>query len=192
MKRLAVPLLLTALAACGQDEPQQAQRVSLDEARHVPAAPISSPDTKAAGWTVSKNGQAILFGNAGQPPLLTLECRLRDNPVGLRIIRHAAARPGEKALFPVIGNGLIARFKLDAGLHDGEWRWEGALPASDPSLDVFTRGGDMEATLPGAGSLLIKGSRIPGEFVTWCRSGGKTAQPVAKAPEAKASATPAR
>lgn len=194
VKRIAVPLLLTALTACGQDEPQQAQRVSLDEARHVPAAPIASPDTKAAGWAVSQNGQAIRFGNPGQPPLLTLECRLRDNPVGLRIVRHTAARPGEKALFPVIGNGLISRFKLDGTLRDDEWRWEGTLPASDPLLDVFIRGGKLEATLPGGGSLQIEASRIPGEFVTWCRAGGKVQRVEAaeKAAEPKATDKPAR
>jgi hypothetical protein len=204
VKRFAGPILLTVLAACGQgNEPVEAQRVSLDAARHVPETPLSSPDTKTAGWTVSQNGQAIHFGNAGLKPMLTLECRLRETPVGLRIVRHVVARPGEKALFPVIGNGLISRFKLDGSLHDGEWRWEGTLPASDPLLDVFTRGGKLEATLPGGGSLQIESSRIPGEFVTWCRSGGKTAQPVtkaseatpapvAKAPEARPTAKPAR
>ncbi len=83
MKPLAVPLVLTALlAACGQgqNEPVEAQRVSLDAARHVPAEPLGSPDTKTAGWTVSPNGQAIHFGNAGQSPMLTLECRLRETP----------------------------------------------------------------------------------------------------------------
>ena len=73
----------------------------------------------------------------------------------------------------MIGNGTISRFKVDAALADGEWRWEGALPASDPSLDVFTGPRELEATLPGGGTLLIAGSRIPGEFVNWCRAGGR-------------------
>ena len=98
---------------------------------------------------------------------------MRKTPAQLRIVRHVAARPGEKALLPVIGNGTISRFKVDATLADGEWRWQGALPASDPSLDVFTGPRELEATLPGGGSLLIPGSRIPGEFVNWCRAGGR-------------------
>jgi hypothetical protein len=162
------------LTACGQgeQEPVQAQRFSLEAARHVPDAPLASPDTAGAGWSVNGNGQAISFGRAKQP-LLTLACRLRDTPPQLRIVRHVPARPGQKALFPVLGNGMVSRFKVDAVLEDGEWRWEGALAASDPSLDVFTGPRELEATLPGGGSLLIAGSRIPGEFVNWCRAGGQ-------------------
>jgi hypothetical protein len=60
------------------------------------------------------------------------------------------------------------------------------LPASDPQLDVFTGPGELQATLPGGGTLLIEGSRVPGEFVTWCRAGGR----VRRAEEAEASAPP--
>jgi len=146
----------------------------------MPAAPLGSPDTRGARWQVSADGQAIDFGQAGEQPLLTLACQVRGNPPQLRIIRHVAARPGEKALFPVLGTGN-SRFKVDATLHDGEWRWEGALPASDPLFDVFETTGKLEATLPGGGSLMIEGSRIPGEFVRWCRAGGKTAPPAVPA-----------
>lgn len=166
--------MLPTLAACqGEEEPVQAQRFSLDAARHVPDEPLASPDTAGAAWSVTANAQAIDFGRPGADPLLTLACDLRKTPAQLRIVRHVVARPGEKALLPVIGNGTISRFKVDATLADGEWRWEGALPASDPSLDVFTGPRELEATLPGGGTLLIAGSRIPGEFVNWCRAGGR-------------------
>lgn len=172
------------LAACGQSEeaPVQAQRFSLDAARHVPDAPSQSPDTKGAAWAVSGSGQAIGFGPPGGAPLLTLACELREAPARLRIVRHVQAGPGQKALFPVMGNGTISRFKLDATLHEGEWRWEGALTASDPLLDVFTGPRELQATLPGGGTLLIEGSRVPGEFVNWCRAGGR----VQRAAEAEA------
>ncbi|HWK40493.1 MAG TPA: hypothetical protein VNR60_01050 [Croceibacterium sp.] len=165
------------LAACGgSGESGQAQRISLDDARHTASEPLLSPDTKSAVWTVAENGRSIDFGVSGQLPFLTLACALRETPVQLRLIRHVTARPGEKALFPVIGNGTISRFKIDAVLADKEWRWEAALPASDPSLDVFTGPRELEATLPGGGSVLIPGSRIPGEFVEWCRAGGRVQQ----------------
>jgi hypothetical protein len=174
---------LCALAACGQaDAPEQPQRISLEEARHKAAEPLLSPDTEGARWAVTENGQAIVFARAGQPPLLTLACALRERPARLTIVRHAPARPGQKALFPVLGNGMISRFKVDAALDGGEWRWEGKLPASDPQLDVFTGPRELEATLPGGGTLLIEGSRIPGEFVNWCRAGGR----VLRAEEAEA------
>ncbi len=165
---------LLSLAACqGEQEPVEAQRFSLDEMRHVPAEPLASPDTEGAAWSVTRDGQAIAFGRPGGRPLLTVACDLRRTPVQLRIVRHVTAQPGEKALLPVIGNGMISRFKVDATLAGDEWRWEGALPATDPSLDVFTGPRELEATLPGGGTLLIGGSRIPGEFVAWCRAGGR-------------------
>jgi len=174
---LLIPLLL---AACRQAEqaPVEGQRIELDEVRKEARRPIASPDTEGARWTVSANGQAIGFAAEGQAPWLTLECRLKDHPPQVTIIRHAPARPGEKALFPVIGNGTIARFKLDAALTDGEWRWQGAVPADDALLEVFTGARALEATLPGAGSLLIEGSRIPGQFIAWCRAGGAVAAAV--------------
>jgi hypothetical protein len=186
-------ILIFATACQGEQTPVEAKRFSLDDVRHVPDAPIASPDTTGAAWSVATNAQAIEFGRPGAPPLLTLACDLRKTPAQARVIRHVAARPGEKALLPVIGNGTISRFKVDATLSQGEWRWEGALAASDPSLDVFTGPRELEATLPGGGTLLIGGSRIPGEFVTWCRSGGRAQQvDAAEAEAAAASTTPAR
>ena len=166
---------LPLLAACGDgaDAPVEPQRISLDEARAKVAEPLPSPDTEGAAWTVTDNGQAIDFGQAGAEPFLTLACDLRAAPATLTIIRHVEARPGPKALFPVLGNGMVSRFKVDAALDEGEWRWEGEFQASDPQFDVFTGPLELQATLPGGGSLLIAGSRIPGEFVKWCRAGGR-------------------
>ena len=155
------------------------QRIDLKDAHPKPiVVPMESPDTSAATWNVAASGQAVNFGAAGQPALLSLECRLQSNPPELAIVRHAPAKPGLSALFPVIGNGVRSRFLIDAVLHEdaqaetGEWRWEATLPADDPQLDVFTGPRAITATLPGAGMLEIAGSRIPGEFVEWCRKGG--------------------
>lgn len=188
--------VVTFLAACqGEQEPVEAQRFSLDAARHVPTKPVASPAIAGAAWSVTKDAQAIAFGVPGTPPLLTLACDLRRAPAQFRIVRHVTARPGEKALLPVIGNGTVSRFKVDATLAGGEWRWEGTLPASDPSLDVFTGPRELEATLPGGGTLLIAGSRIPGEFVSWCRAGGRSqradAAEQAQATEAAEASAPA-
>jgi hypothetical protein len=191
-------LLLLFLSACGPSEAEapRSQRISLDEARGQPAEPMASPDTKNASWQVNPDGQAISYGDEGAKPFLTLACRARANPPAVRIIRHAPARPGEKALFPVLAGGNY-RFNLDAALEGGEWRWQGDLPASDPLMDAFTSRGPIEATLPGAGTLLIGASRIPGEFVEWCRAGGGTgraeaAENAQQAEEAASSPAPAR
>ncbi|TIX50608.1 hypothetical protein [Alteraurantiacibacter aquimixticola] len=168
-------LAVLVLAACGEEAPAPQQRVDLGEPR--PAAPevmAVSPDTSEATWSVDEDGQSIEFGNLGEGPLLTLACRLGGEEPQMAVIRHAAARPGLSALFPVIGNGMRSRFMVDAVLEENEWRWEGVLPADDPQLDVFTGTRALTATLPGRGMLEIRGSRIPGEFVTWCRAGGET------------------
>lgn len=183
MVRRAVAGVLVALAmtACERvEEPVDPQRISLEAARGEARAPLPSPDTEDANWTVAPDGQAIRFGNPGEPPWLSLACRVKDNPPTIAVIRHAPARPGEKALFPVIGNGTISRFKVDAVLADDEWRWQGAVPADDALLEVFTGPRDIEATLPGAGTLEIAGSRIPGEFIAWCGKGGAVSEAVAE------------
>ena len=180
-RAVAAILATFVLAACGQaEEPVDGQRISLEDARGEVREPLPSPDTENASWTVATDGQAVRFGNAGERPFLSLACRVRDDPPTITVIRHAPARPGEKALFPVIGNGTISRFKVDAGLADNEWRWAGTLPADDPLLEVFTGPREIEATLPGAGTLRIAGSRIPGEFIAWCRRGGDVARAVAE------------
>ena len=173
-----VPVLLISCAAVAgcrgePDEPTQAQRISLDDARGKAAEPVISPDTRGAIWTVTDDARAIKFGHPDVAPLLTLACNLRNTPATLTLVRHTLSRPGQKALLPVIGNGTISRFKVDAALADGEWRWEGRFPATDPQLDVFTGPRELEATMPGGGTLRIGGSRIPGEFVNWCRAGGR-------------------
>ena len=188
--RRRLPLIalasLALLGACDRPQaPVGGQRISLDAARNAVEQPLPSPDAENAHWTVAKNGQSIDFGNPGAVPFLTLSCRLKDNPPTIHIVRHVTTRPGEKALFPVIGNGTIARFKVDATLADGEWRWEGVVPAEDGSLEVFTGRRELEATMPGAGTLKIEGSAIPGEFVDWCRKGGAVTKAIEKE-EAKA------
>jgi hypothetical protein len=180
---------MLALAACDRAKaPVDPQRVSLEEARGGVREPLASPDTENARWTVAPNGQAVAFGNPGEGPFLSLACRVKDDPPTMRVIRHVEARPGEKALFPVLGNGTISRFKADAALEDDEWRWQAVVPADDPSLEVFTGAREIEATLPGAGSLIIAGSRVPGEFIAWCRRGGAVSEAVTEERAAEAEA----
>jgi hypothetical protein len=156
--------LLLLLAACQRQEPP-VQRIALDQARGGPEEPISAPDTKNAVWNVSADGRTAVFGNPGGGPLLTLECR----GSAVRIVRHVRSRPGEQALFPVLGSGPNARFKLDAANVGGQWRWQGDVPLSDEQLDVF-HSGRLEATLPGGGSLIVPASPVPGELVDRCRA----------------------
>ena len=176
---------LIVLAACSRDDapaPVQAERMALsDVGNGAPSStPETLPDLTDARWSVDESGQAIHFGLPSGKPLLTLDCRLDTTPPEMHIIRHAGTRPGMKALFPVQGNGVRSRFLADAalgpGANGGEWRWDAVVPADDPMLEVFSGPRELKATMPGAGMLEIPGSRIPGEFVTWCRAGGSVMQ----------------
>jgi hypothetical protein len=184
----AGPLLI--LSACHREQaPVQAQRISLDNVSNGEEEPLPSPDTKGAAWTVSGSGQAIDFGQPGEKPFLTLACNVKADPAQVTIVRHAPSRPGEKALFPVISNSINSRFKVDAVLRDHEWRWEGTLPADDGQLDVFEGGQSFEATLPGGGSLKVAASRMPSQFLDWCRKRGQG--PALAAPQNDKAAKPA-
>jgi hypothetical protein len=135
------------------------------------------PDSTGARWTIAADGRGIDYGKPAAAPLLSLTCQISKDsaPPPLTVIRYARSEPGAKALFAVLGNGIVSRLKVDAALEDKEgWRWEGRYPASAPELDVFTGQRDIDATLPGGGELHIAGSGLPREFIEWCRRNGKS------------------
>ncbi len=171
---LALMAISLALSACHSEQaPVQGQRISLADVRSESEEPLPSPDTTGASWAVAQTGQAIDFAKPGEKPFVSLACSVKAGQPQVTIVRHVPSRPGEKALFPVIGNRIISRFKVDAALADNEWRWQGTLPADDPLLEVFEGPGALQATLPGGGTVKIAGSSVPGQFLTWCRDGGK-------------------
>lgn len=174
--RLAAPLAATlALAACGEPADNAVQRIALGESRAGPTV-VGSPDTAGAQWAVRDGGSEIIFAKAGEPPFLTIRCEAGETArPGLRIVRHAPADPGAKALFALIGNGRVARIEIDARREGESWRWEAALPAADERLAVLDGGGAVEATLPGAGTINLAGSALPGELLARCR---ESAEPV--------------
>ncbi len=175
--RIASLALLT-LAACSQQPTTSQQRITISEAGERHEQPMPSPDTARGTWTVNETGKAIRFGNPGAKPWLTLDCRLAPGkPPEFAVIRHASAFPGQTALFAVMGNGFVSRLPAAALLRDGEWRWEASLPARDPAWNLFIGNGDMRATLPGKGAIAIPPNAIPGEFVSWCRAGGRVGAP---------------
>jgi hypothetical protein len=170
----ATVLLLTSLASCQrvEQEPVQAQRIALDKVPAQGEQPLASPDTKGASWVLVANDEALDFGNPGARPFVTLACNPAPAPARITVIRHAPARPGEKALFPIIGNGKISRFMVDAAKAGNEWRWQGTVTVDDPLLEVFAGSRALEATLPGGGTVKIEGSDAPGQFIAQCRDRG--------------------
>lgn len=168
--RAAAIALTLLLSACDRAPAPSPEAATSGEPILTP-----SPDSTGATWTTAANGLAIQFGQNPAAPYVSLACHLpAERPPQLTVIRHALSEPGAKALFAVLGNGIAARFKVDAVLAKREgWRWEAKLPASAGEFDVFTGPREIEATLPGAGRIAFPASNLPREFVGWCRRGGK-------------------
>ena len=170
--RHLVILAALPLAACNPEpaDTPAVTRIALDQAGLEATDQRYSPDTTGAAW-LAVDAQRIAFALPGKPPWLSLSCEQASAiaPPQFRIIRHAPADPHAKAFFALIGNGRIARLKLDAIKAGAGWRWEGVVAAQDPVLDVLDGSNSLEGTLPGAGTLKLNASGLPRDLLAACR-----------------------
>ncbi|MBX7495308.1 hypothetical protein K3172_05505 [Qipengyuania sp. 6B39] len=177
-----------ALAACKPPASDDyAERTRLAPAVKAPSDPIDSPDVEGAVWAPTDNADRLLYGKPGERPLFALECIEQGGLPLVTYTRFAVADAHAKAVLALIGNGHVSRLKIDAAENGGAWRWEGTIEALDPKLDVLTGQREVEATVPGAGTLRFNPSARPGELVERCRA---MAAPEPK-PEPNVSETPA-
>ena len=169
MLRCSALLTLIILSACKPpaSEEYHGRGEQLTEGRTRPAEPMVSPDTEGAVWALGQSGR-LLYGKPGEAPLMALGCE--DGT--LVYTRFARADANAKAVLALIGNGHVERLWIDAEQDGAEenspWLWRGRLPADDPRLEVLTGRNRVEATIPGAGSLVLNASQRPGEFITRC------------------------
>lgn len=167
---VGICVALAALAGC---KPPAADdyvaRVTLDKARSYASEPLPSPDTEGALWAESDRPGRILYGKPGEAPLMALACE-DGGEAGKRIhiTRFAAADPEAKAVLALIGNGHVSRFHVDATWNGRAWLWEGYVAADDPDLEVLTGPRQVEATVPGAGSLDLNSSERPRHLIETC------------------------
>ena len=175
---LATILLLTACKPPASDEYVERSRISGEASG--PSAPIASPDSEGAIWAPAGKPDRLLFGKPGERPLLALECETAQGIPLVAYTRFAAADAHAKAILALIGNGHVSRLKIDAVEQNGAWLWKGAVAAEDASLDVLTGTRQVEATVPGAGSVILNPSALPGELIENCRA---KAQPEPSRPE---------
>ena len=181
--RFAALLPLSLLAACNPPAAEDyVARVGLAE-RGAPSLPIASPDTTGANWAPSPaNPQRLLYGKPGQRVMFALECSTRLAGPALTYTRFAAADAHASAILALVGNGHVSRLRIDAVRDGARWRWRGSEPATSLNFESLTGARQVEATVPGAGSLILNSSALPGELITRCR---------ALAPPAARASTPA-
>jgi hypothetical protein len=167
-------LAVLCLASCKPAAPDAGavERIDLDAAaEQTPNGDL--PNAVGAAWSLATDGKSLRFANPSGQPLLSLAC---DLPPGtrarIRLIQHASAPPGAKALFALAGNGMVARIDMDARREGDGWLWEGSQPAAWPKLDVLTGAHEIVATMPGGGEFTLPPSPLPQQLIAWCRGQG--------------------
>ncbi|WP_379545947.1 hypothetical protein ACFCW2_09570 [Qipengyuania sp. DSG2-2] len=165
---LALPLL----AACQPEVPEEyVERVPLDQAQQFASEPAPSPDVTGAVWAEATPNQRLLYGIPGQTPMLALACERSGGSGTLTFTRYVAADAKAKALMALVGNFHVARIPVDATWNGRAWLWQGSVDAANGDLEVMTGPREVELTIPGAGSLMLGSSPLPGDLVTTCRTG---------------------
>ena len=134
------------------------------------SAPLPSPETEGALWTVSaQNSGRIIYGVPGSPALIALTCLGRGAPPRVQITRFSPADEGAGALLALVGNGHIGRIEVDATEIDGRSIWQGDVLAADTRLEPLAGPRQLTATIPGAGMVTLNPSPLPMELISTCR-----------------------
>lgn len=178
-------LPLALLAACNPPAADRyVARVGVEE-RAAPLPPIGSPDTEGAIWAPSAaNPMRLVYGKPGERPLFALACGGKTGAPALTYTRFAMADARAKGILALIGNGHVARLKIDATRTGQSWLWQGTAPAADEAFEALTGARHVEATVPGAGSLILNPSPLPGELILRCRALAPPAAPESAPAEA--------
>ena len=173
MRRLILAALVP-LAACNPPATDEYESRGLPEpTRTGPSVPIASPDTTNSVWAptagTAETPERLVFGDPGTPPLLSIACVDTGAHHVIRFTRFAQADRDAKALLAVIGNGHIGRFKVDA-IPAGKRRvWQGDVAIDHPRLGAFDGPRQIEATVPGGGSVMLHASPLPIRLIDECR-----------------------
>ena len=179
-RAIILPLML--LAACKPPAADDyVERARIDRSSEGPSEPIDSPDTTDAVWAPSSEPRRLLYGIPGERPFFAIECVVERPEPAIAYTRFARADPHAKAMLALIGNSHVSRFPIDAARIGDIWRWDGEMPALDPRWDVLTGTREVEATVPGAGSVILNSSPLPGTLVEDCRA--LAAPPPSEEPE---------
>ncbi len=174
------PLALTLLLLCAACKPPASDtyvsRIALEEAEVFASDPLPSPEAGDAVWAPSGQPLRILYGVPGKMPFLAMRCDTTARRSRIDFTRFSPADREAKAIMALIGNGHVERFHVQARQEGRAWLWEGGEAADAPDLDVLTGSHDVELTIPGAGSLMLHPSPLPGELIEACSNLPRIAQ----------------
>lgn len=180
---IAIGVALAALAGCKPPATDDyVARVALETAERHASEPLPSPDVEGALWAPGEGEARILYGKPGEAPLMTLACEDGGDGQRIHITRFAAADPRAKAILALIGNGHVVRLDVDATWNGRAWLWEGYAAADDPQMEVLTGPRRVEATIAGAGSLMLNPSQQPRRLIEGCLAGLPSNAPEPTAP----------
>lgn len=169
--RILLATSLLALAACSPPAADSyAARSEPSATLQDVLAPLLSPDVTGAQWVPSATPHRIVYGKPGEMPLLALACEQNGPQPYLRLTRFARAPEGGKAIFAVDGNGYIARWKADAAEIDGGYVWQSVVGLNEYKLNALLGLRSIEATIPGAGTVIINQNDLPRDLIETCRS----------------------
>ena len=169
-RRHLLPVAAVLLPACQPPAADDYLERGLVEERVAQASdPLPSPDADGAVWAPSAEAGRLLYGIPGETPLLAVACdRTKERPM-LAFTRFSPADRDAQAMLSLVGNFHVARIPVDAVESGRASLWQGSIEADSPDLEALTGQREVEATIPGAGSLLLQpGPRIR-DLVNGCR-----------------------
>lgn len=131
--------------------------------------PMDDPDVEGALWAAVPGGKRLVYGKPGETPLFAIACLMDSPEPRLQLTRYAPADEGAKAFMALVGNSHVARLKVDATPAGNGFLWQGETPLSNERLEALTGARALEATVPGAGTLKLNASTLPGQLIEACR-----------------------
>ena len=141
------------------------------ELENFASAPLPSPDATGALWAVSQRSESrLIYGVPSNPALISIECTDAAVPA-IRITRHSPADEGAGAMLAMVGNGHIGRLAVDATRVTGRYFWVGEEPAASDVWEPLAGSRELIATVPGAGTVELHASPLPGALIEACRAG---------------------
>lgn len=188
--RSAVLLAVLAVAACSPPAADDyVARVGVG-GRDAPSPPIDTPDTTGAVWAPAGGARRLVYGKPGERVLFALACTGTVMAPTLTYTRFEKADPHAKAVLALVGNGYVSRLKIDAVREGERWLWQGSEPAESRAFEGLMGGRPVEATVPGAGSLMLNPSPLLADLIQLCRAQVPPAMPGLKPGEAGAAGPP--